>query len=123
MKLTQWHVFKQLLLTDFTIFKQIVWDKLFNFIIWVSSNLWVSAYLLPQFGLSSGYASFLLASICASGGLFEVFPATVNLVTDFEGDNTTSYYLTLPISSRLLWIRSLIYYAISAAFLSMFVLP
>jgi hypothetical protein len=123
MQSTQWHVFKQLLITDFTIFKQVVWDKLFNFMIWVSATLLVTTYLLPQFGLSTVFASFLLASAAASGGLFEVFPSTVNLVSDFEGDNVTAYYLTLPINATLLWIRSLLYYAISSATLSIFVLP
>lgn len=123
MQAIQWHVFKKLLFTDYVIFKQVVWDKLFNFMIWVSSTLFVSAYLLPKFGLSSEYASFLLASICASGGLFEVFPSTVHLINDFEGDNLTSYYSTLPLNSTLLWLRSLLYYATSSAFLSIFVLP
>lgn len=120
---TEWHVFKQLLKTDFIIFKQVFWDKLINFMIWTTCLVMVNAYLMPLFGLSKLYANFILAGICAAAGLFEVFPSTVTLITDFEGDNITSYYLTLPLRSTFVWLRLLIYYAVSSASLSIFVLP
>jgi ABC-type multidrug transport system permease subunit len=47
----------------------------------------------------------------------------MNLVTDFEGDRIISYYLTLPIPSWLVFLRSIIYYAINATALGIFVLP
>ena len=123
MSRTELHVFKELLKTDFIIFKQVFFDKLINFMIWTICLVMVNAYLMPFFGLPKLYANFILAGICAAGGLFEVFPSTVTLITDFEGDNITSYYLTLPLRPTFVWIRLLIYYAVSSASLSIFVLP
>ncbi len=112
-----------LLQTDFKIFKRTIGDKLINFFIWASATASVSTYLLPAFGLEKSYSNFMAATIVACAGLFEVFPSVVGLVTDFEGNNITSFYLTLPIPSWLIFVRNMIFYAVNAAMLSIFVIP
>ena len=121
-KITSAHVFKEILITDFKIFKKIIPDRFINLNIWLISMITVNNYLMPA-GLSQSYGSFLIAGLCGSAALFEVWPSIVNLLSDFEGDNITSYYLTLPIPAWLVWLRSIIYYAISSAALAIFVVP
>ncbi len=116
-------VFVQLLLTDLTILKQVIWDKLINLCIWVSSIALVFTYLMPLLGLGGTFSSFMLAGLCASAGLFDVFPSAVNFVSDLEGDQIISFYCTLPIPTWLVLMRSIIYYSINSAILMACVLP
>jgi len=116
-------IFKQLLITDLTIFRQVIVDKLVNSSIWIAVTLIVMGYLLPELGTGVGYGSFMVAGSCASIGLFEVFPSVMELVSDFEGERVIDYYLTLPIPSWLVLLRSMIYYAFGAFCLGLLVLP
>jgi hypothetical protein len=118
----QWQVFKELLITDLTIFMRGFADKVINIIIWTTLTLFVSAYLMPEFGVSSSYGSFMLASVAASVGSFELFPNIVTLVNDLEGPNILSYYFTLPLPSWLVLVRSMVYYALTSSILSAIVL-
>lgn len=116
-------VFKELLLTDVYILKSTILDQVINLSIWVTANVLVMGYLMPSFGLSSGYAVFNLAALCASAGLFGVFPSVVNMVDDFEGKRIIDFYLTLPLPSKLIFVRSIIYYALNFSLLGILVLP
>jgi ABC-2 type transport system permease protein len=78
---------------------------------------------MPSFGLSKDYGNFMLASLVASAGLFEAFPSIVNLISDFEGNNITSFYLTLPIPSWLVFVKHMIFYAFNLASMALWVLP
>lgn len=112
-----------LLLTDYKIFKRTILDKVVDLTIWILTMVWVTVYLMPAFGLEHSYGGFMIASLLASAGLFEQFNSAVNLVSDFEGNNITSYYLTLPIPSWLVFLRSMIFYAFNSAILCLIVLP
>jgi len=112
-----------LLETDFKIFKRTITDKFIDLFIWILTMIWVTAYLLTAFGLDPAYSSFRIASLAASAGLFEVFPSASNMVADFEGDNITSYYLTLPVPSWLIFLRTIIFYSLNTMALGLFVVP
>ncbi|MGE0207262.1 MAG: ABC transporter permease [Candidatus Babeliales bacterium] len=112
-----------LLLTDFKIFKRTIHDKIIDLAIWVATMVWVTAYLMPAFGLQLSYGAFMAASLFASAGLFEQFSSAISLVSDFEGNQTISYYLTLPIPSWLVFVRNMIFFSCNTAMLSFFVLP
>lgn len=112
-----------LLAADFKIFKQTIGAKIFDLLIWASSVTFASTYLLPAFGLATSYANFIVASLTASAGLFEVFPSVAKFINDIDGQNTTSFYLTLPIPSWMVFLKSIIFYSINTATLSFFVLP
>lgn len=116
-------VFKHLLITDLTIFRQVIVDKVVNSIIWAGSTLVVMEYLLPGLRGGIGYGSFMVAGSCASIGLFEVFPSVMELVTDFEGERIIDYYLTLPIPSWMVLVRNALYYAFGAFCLGISILP
>lgn len=115
--------FKELLRTDLKIFKQTFGDKLFDLGIWVSTVAFVNSYLMPAFGLSPAYTNFIIAGLCASAGLFEVWPSAVNIISDLDGDRIINYHLTLPMPSWLFFMELICSYAISSAALSIFVVP
>jgi ABC-type polysaccharide/polyol phosphate export permease len=115
--------FWYLLLTDLTVFKQNIRHQLLDMLIWASTITLVFTYLMPAFGLASSYSSFMIASLCASGSLFNIFPSVMNLVNDFDGDRIISYHLTLPLPSWLVFVRLMLFYAISGMAMSIVVLP
>lgn len=115
--------FWYLLLTDLTVFKQNLWHQLLDMLIWASTITIVFTYLMPAFGLSQGYSGFVIASLCASGTLFNIFPSVMNLVNDFDGERMIGYYLTLPIPSWLVFVKLMVFYAISGMTMGIVVLP
>lgn len=117
------HVFKQLLWTDLKIFSQMIKDKIINFLIWVITSAWVNTYLMSAFGVSQEYSTFMIAGFCATAGFFEIYPSVVQWVSDIEGDQIISYYLTLPIPAWLVLTRMIVFFAISSGALSLIVLP
>lgn len=114
---------KHLLYADLKIFTENFKDKCADLLIWIISMVLVTYYIMPTFGLSHGYTPFLIASLCASAGLFEMWTSTVAWVSDLTGEQIISYYLTLPIPSWLIFVRSMIVNAINSAILGVLVLP
>lgn len=113
----------KLLRTDLEIFKQTIWDKLIDLFIWIVTMVLVTTYLMPAFGLAPDYTGFLVASLVGSAGLFELYASVTNLISDFEGNDVTSYYLTLPMPSYLVFIEKMAYYTINTSTMSILVLP
>ncbi|MGC2310567.1 MAG: ABC transporter permease [Candidatus Babeliaceae bacterium] len=122
-KTSNLQIFKELLRTDLYILKGTILDQIINLLIWISSMILVNSYLMPAFGLSTTYSAFILAGLCASAGLFGVFPSVAVMVSDFEGDQIISYYLTLPIPSWMIFLRLILYYALNFGMLGILVLP
>lgn len=112
-----------LVYTQFKILRQTIIDKYIDLFIWVIAMAAVSIYLLPSFGIAATYGSFIIASMAASAGLFEQYTSTINLVGDFEGDNITSFYLTLPVPSWMVFLSYGFFYACNTIILTVFVLP
>lgn len=121
--LSYWVPFRALLAMDFYLFKKLIKDKVINLFIWVTSTVFVTAYIMPFFGLSLNYGLFLLAGLCASSGLFEVFPSVAKLVDDMKGDQVILYHMTLPLPSSLVIVRLMVANAFNACALGLCVLP
>lgn len=116
---TVWYLLK----TDIEVFKQTIWDKLIDLFIWIVTMVLVTAYLMPAFGLEQSYGAFLIASLVGSAGTFELYASATNLISDFDGNNITSFYLTLPIPSWLVWLEKMIYFTINTTVISILILP
>ncbi|MGE0009858.1 MAG: ABC transporter permease [Candidatus Babeliales bacterium] len=116
-------IFKSLLATDLLLLKQTIKDKLIDLFIWIITMVLVNTYLMPAFGLSQDYSGFLIASLIGSAGLFEVYSSATNFISDFTGLNITSFYLTLPMPSWLVWIEKLVYMTINTTVISILILP
>lgn len=113
----------KLLRTDLEIFKQTIGDKLIDLFIWIVTMVLVTAYLMPSFGLTTAYTGFLIASLVVSAGLFELYASVTNLISDFDGNNITSFYLTLPMPSWLVFVEKMVYFTINTAAMGILVLP
>jgi ABC-2 type transport system permease protein len=116
-------VIKEMLRVDFAIFHKNVFDKIIDLAIWIVTVTFVSVYLMPAFGVTDSFGMFMIAGLVASAGLFEVFPSVMNLVSDFEGNQTIMFYTLLPIPTSLVFVRLLLYYTLSSLFLTVCTVP
>lgn len=117
-----WTVFKELVVADCTVFKQLFLDKFINLIIWVALTLFVMTYIMPYFGLQN-FGLFQLGGLIAAIGIFELYGSVVNLVSDFESDRIIDYTLTLPIPSWLTLLSKATYFFIMYFILSILIIP
>lgn len=115
-------VFKELLLTDLMVLRKVILDKLINLSIWVFCTQFVMTYFLQQAD-GDAFGVFMMASICATAGFFEIYPAAVSIVADLNGDKKLFYELTLPLSSRLVLVRLAVYYMINAFIMGIWAFP
>lgn len=123
MKTSYVHTLLQLLHADIKILLRGVVDNIINTIIWASTVIGVAAYLMPKFGLQEDYAYFVLATLCSSGGLFQMFSGASSLVSDFENNRLINFYLTLPMPAPLVWLRFMLSFALDSASVMLFIFP
>lgn len=116
---TWWH----LLAMDLKIWKESITGKVIDLSIWIVCTIFVFNYLMPNFCSSKIFGPFMIAGAAAAAGLFEVYPASFNLLADLEGDRIIFYHLTLPLPSAFVFLRLGCFYTINSIFLSLIVLP
>lgn len=97
--------FGNLLLRDTRVFKKHITGRFIDACFWSSINLFVSQYILPQFGISSDFGKFIMIGNIAAWGMLEVGTNVSVLVSDLLGIQSISYYLTLPIPQSWIFIR------------------
>lgn len=117
------NVCKNLVAADLRIFRRTFVDKYIDVSIWVILTILVTGYIMPYFGLTHDFGVFQLGGIIAAVGLFELYTSVVELVSDFEGDRTINYNLTLPIPSWLAIVSKGFYFFLVYVALALFVLP
>ena len=113
-------IFIELLKTDLFLFRQTFFNKIINCLIWVSTIVAITSYLMPAFGLSAAYGPFMAIGTVVSCSGFEVYPQLANFIADLEGDKTISYYLSLPIPNWLLLIKMATFSALNSFLISFF---
>lgn len=116
-------VCKELIRTDLFIFKNDLFGRSIDLIIWVSLQLGIVTYVMPYFGLSSTFGTFQFGGILAATALFELYGNVVNIISDFQGNRVIDYQLTLPVSSRAVLISRMISYALSYIIITLIMLP
>lgn len=97
--------FLTLLVRDARTYKRHILTRMVDACVWSGASLYVSQYLLPLFGIDSKFASFLVLGNLAVWAVFEVGTNMSIFLGDLYANNSLSYYLSLPISSNLIFIR------------------
>lgn len=118
-----WHVFKQMLWTDFVIFRQGYKSRFVDLAIWVGIIALIMGYIMPSFGVSADYGQFQLVGLIANAGLFDTYPNVMILLTDFQTHRVIGYDLTLPIPSWLVLIKIMCNFIFKAMFLGVCAIP
>lgn len=121
--ITSLPVLGQLLYADLITFKPEIKDRLLDFFIYIALTVVVMAYLLTSLGIRADFGIFTAATLVATAGMFEVFPRTINILSDIMGNKVITYDLTLPLPSWLAVARIGITDAIRGLFVGVFALP
>jgi ABC-2 type transport system permease protein len=119
---TQLRTFCALVHRDMAVFWPNWKGRFINSLIWSGLMLLVFEYIMPQMGLK-GVGPFMAAGAVASLGFFDVAENAIKFIADLEGNRSISYYLTLPASQSMVFVRLAISNAIQAMSLSIFLLP
>ncbi len=114
----------QLLKTDiFKFFKHSFIDDVFNKAIWISCTLVIANYIWPNIGMSESFGSFMAIGAIVSCIYWDCWGVSVQFIADLEGNNTTQYYLSLPIPAPWFFVKQTIFYAIRALIPALCILP
>jgi len=117
------NIFFILLKTRLLIARPFFIGKLINLSIWAFCSLFITGYVMQQFGLSSGFGTFQIAGIIGTAALFEIYPNVITMVLDFASAKTISYYLTLPTSAWIVIASMIIGFALQGIGLSFCMIP
>jgi ABC-type polysaccharide/polyol phosphate export permease len=116
-------MFFQLLKTRLLIARPFFIDKIINLSIWAFCSLFISGYVMQQFGLSAGFGIFQLAGVIGTAGLFEIYPSVVAMVLDFSSEQTILYYLTLPTTPWIVIASTVAGFALQGIALCLWMIP
>lgn len=109
--------------TRFYIASQQLWNQAINLYIWAFCSLVVMGYIMQDYGLTSDYGLFQLATVIGTVGLFEIYGNCFRIIADIEGDQHINYLLTLPLNPAIVWWSMIFSYALRGIILSVFIIP
>ncbi len=115
--------FSQIVYREIIVFIKIIRSKFIDLIIMLTTNVLVFTYLMPYFGLKTGYGAFLIAGLIPVIGLFEVMPRTNQMIVDISGNKKISYILTLPLPTILSLAAIPIGWAACGSIFTILILP
>jgi len=115
--------FYALVCRDIRIFMPSYKDRILNLAVWGSIVFLVFDKIMPFTGISAGYGTFLIAGNIATLGLFDAMESVFVTLVDCQGDKPISYYLTLPVSHSMVFLRIAITNALKSLFVTLSFIP
>lgn len=114
---------KALLITDYKVFKQLVITKIIDGNVGIFCELFLAAYIMPNFGIGAGFGMIAFGGLLSASGVFEGYNSIISLVGDLHGEKILYYYATLPLPTWLIFIRFIISHACLYSVLTLSFLP
>ncbi len=117
-------VFFKMLKTDlFKYYKKNFLDDIINKSTWISCMLLISTYIWPKIGMSESFGVFMALGGLVSCSFWDSWGVSAQFVSDIEGSREIDYYLTLPIWSRLFFIKQIVFYTLRSMIPALLMLP
>ena len=114
----------QLLKTDlFKFFRYSFFDDIVNKATWITCSLLIASYIWPHIGMSESFGTFIGIGSIVSCIFWDCWGVSVQFIADLDGNNTTQYYLSLPIAAPLFFLKQAVFYAIRALIPALCVMP
>lgn len=105
MTYNQLQTFVALLRRDAQEFRKHIFSRFIDACVWTIIVLYVSQYIMPKFGTKPSFGIFILVSNIAAWGMFEVATNVSHLLADLKGNQSITYYLSLPIPQSWIFLR------------------
>ncbi|MBT4856551.1 ABC transporter permease [bacterium] len=100
------------------------WGNLINVFSWVIITVGIKMYVLPYFGVSNTYGSFVLIGAIASVANMDIMHRMMMFANDITTERQDiNYDLLLPIPSKLVFVERALFLSIAGFVVSMLVLP
>ena len=116
-------ILKALFTRDVFVHNAQISRRIIDAIIWSVCVTAVAQYLLPSFGMSNSYGSFLVVANIGLWGLFEINTQLAEFLVEIEEGQNISYLLTLPIPTPFIFIKYALGYAYRSWIVSLLVFP
>jgi ABC-type polysaccharide/polyol phosphate export permease len=108
---------------ELVVFSKVLRSRIVDSIIIVTTNILVFTYLMPHFGLKTGYGFFIFVGIIPIISFFEVITNVSTFVSDITGNKKISYSLTLPLPSFLVFASIGVGWAFCNMMFTIFLIP
>lgn len=113
-----------LLRADFTVISKNFWGSLLDSLIVPTTFIIIGGYILPYLGMPADYGAFMtVSSTMMMAYNITAWRGASPFLADLESDKSITYALTLPISSRLVFVKVALGFALPAALLNLLTLP
>lgn len=91
---------------DLLILKKDFWGNLIDILVWPTVAAIVFGYIIPSINnMHTQYGAFVLMGAIITIATVTAFDGATQLINDLETKRTIDYYLTLPLSPSLLFIK------------------
>lgn len=118
-----WSTIKALLFMDYTIYKKEYFKKVINVLVITTTQLIVTAHIMPYFGLQSNFGVFMIGGFIASYAFWKSYSLVAELVSDLEKEKRLTYELLLPVPSYLIFLKIIISFTLQSIASSIFIIP
>lgn len=115
--------FGWLMWRDVLTLKQNVLNRVIDAAIWSTTNIAISNFILPAFGIEPRFGILIWVGTIVTMAYFEAGYVAQELVEDRTGNNHLGFLLTLPIPSWLVFIKIGLGAALNSAVLSALMIP
>jgi hypothetical protein len=92
-------------------------------IVVTATQIFVTVYILPYFGLNADYGAFMIGAWLSSFPLWECYSFIANLISDLSGEKKISYELLLPIPTSIVFVRMIISFSLQSIAASFLIIP
>ncbi len=116
-------IFVWLMWRDMLTLKKNVLQRVFDATIWSATNIAISNFILPAFGIEARFGLLIWVGTIVTMAYFEAGYAAQEFVEDRTGNNHLGFLLTLPIPSWLVFIKMGLGAALNSAVLSAIMIP
>jgi len=108
---------------DYVIYKKEYFKKVMNVLVITTTQLIVTAYIMPYFGLQSNFGVFMIGGFIASYPFWKSYSLVAELVSDLEKERRLMYELLLPVPSYLIFLKIIISFTLQSIASSIFIIP
>ncbi len=117
------NTFWQMIKMEFIVINKNIINDIIDVLVWISFSVFVFSYIFPQLGMSKNFGSLVLVGGIVSINLFDIWSTATNIHSDIEGNNTISYFFTLPIPSWTIFLQKALAQTYKVTIMSLFIIP
>ena len=113
-----------LIFRDLTVLKKDFWGTLIDMLVWPTTASIVFGYIMPKLtNVAPNYGAFVLMGAIITIATVSALDNATQIISDFENKRVIDYYLTLPISPSLFFIKQAISISLKSLIFTLPIFP